>query len=237
MIILDIGTGGEHLRRLLIKNTNKKLDKTMNKKLNKNINVQIQKLSPNSNFCKSTKKEMKQLTLQRIQKITDQIIVLTCHSAASAILDLLISRDHRLFNSYVYEPIIPTCLYLQQQKCQHVIVLSTTTTCKVRWHQRILEKQNPDISVSYICLPKLPIAVDSYQGQHQNLNHLNILLQKLSNYKHLLEQCDCLVLGCSHFNGIEKIITQKLQQYQFSGKIINTEQILYQFMCKQKNFV
>ena len=62
---------------------------------------------------------------------------------------------------------------------------------------------------------------------------LNILLQKLSNYKHLIEKCDCLVLGCSHFNGVEKNITQKLQQYHFSGKIINTEKILYQFMCKK----
>lgn len=222
MIILDIGTGGEHLRRLLVtnKNTNINLNTTT-----------VQKLSPNSNFCKSTKKEIKKITLQRLKKIADPIVVLTCHSAASAILDLLISRDHRLFNSYVYEPIIPTCLYLQQQKCQHVIILSTSTTCKVRWHQRILDQQNPDISVSYICLPELPSAIDHHRHRYQNLN---TLLQKLSNYRHLLEKCDCLVLGCSHFNGIEKIITQKLQQYHFSGKIINTEQILYQFICKQK---
>lgn len=233
MIILDIGNGGKYFRRLI---TNRKLDKKRDKKrdktTNNKINAQIQQISLNSNFCKSTKKEIKQLTLEKIKNITDPIIVLTCHSAASAILDLLISHDNNLFNSYVYEPIIPTCLYLQQQKCQNVIVLSTTTTCKVRWHQRILEQQNPDISVSYICLPRLPTVLDNYQDDHKKIQ-LNILLQKLSNYKHLIEKCDCLVLGCSHFNGVEKNITQKLQQYHFSGKIINTEKILYQFMCKK----
>ena len=115
MIILDIGNGGKHFRRLL---TNKKLDKKRDKTTNNKINAQIQQISPNSYFCKSTKKEIKQLTLEKIKNITDPIIVLTCHSAASAILDLLISRDHRLFNSYVYEPIIPTCLYLHNKNAK-----------------------------------------------------------------------------------------------------------------------
>lgn len=80
---------------------------------------------------------------------------------------------------------------------------------------------------TYISLPKLPSAIEHHQP-------LGLLLQKLSSYQQLLKMCDCLVLGCSHFNGIEKIIQQKLRQYSFSGKIINTEQIMYQFMSNQK---
>lgn len=52
--------------------------------------------------------------------------------------------------------------------------------------------------VSYISLPELLSTVD----HHQNLKKL---LQKLSLYQSLLKKCDCLLLGCSHFNGIEKI--------------------------------
>lgn len=213
MIILDTGTGGHYLQELFRKN--------------KGINVNLQHLSQESSFCQFKKNKIQEITLREIKKQKDPIIILSCHSCYSSILDFLIKHNNRLFNSYIYEPIIPTCHYLLNHKCNHIIILSTVSTCRVGWHRRIIKQKNPKAMVSYISLPELPAAID----HHQNLKKL---LQKLSLYQSLVKKCDCLVLGCSHFNGIEKLIGQQLRQYSFSGSIVNTEKILYQFMSKQK---
>lgn len=57
-------------------------------------------------------------------------VIIACHTASSCILDIIIKNNHLINNIKIFEPIIPMCLYIKQQKYQNILILSTSLTEK-----------------------------------------------------------------------------------------------------------
>lgn len=171
----------------------------------------------------TTKNYTKNILLKIINNFKNtKYIVIACHTASSCILDILISSNHLINNIKIFEPIIPMCKYIQKKKYQNILILSTSLTSRIRWHARILKK-----NVKYMTFDLLPSDIDN-----NNLNNIDKNLERLSIHKKFLSICDCVVLGCTHFNVIKETICKYLQKYNFSGEILDSNSILYKHVKK-----
>ena len=151
-------------------------------------------------------------------------IIIACHTASSCILDILLNNNHLINNIKIFEPIVPMCQYIQSKNYKNILILSTSLTSRIGWHARILK-----LNVKYITFDSLPSEIDN-----NNVNNINII-ERLSSEKQFLSNCDCVVLGCTHFNVIKKTISRYLQKYNFTGELLDSNYILYKYFNKQKN--
>lgn len=103
--------------------------------------------------------------------------------------------------------VIPVCRKIK--KYANIIILSTSVSARIRLHEQILGRY-----IRYIMMDDLLHCVEKRKQLRQPLN-------RLSTFKHLFKQADCIVLGCSHFCMCEDSIKEKLKECGFSGNLIN----------------
>ena len=148
-------------------------------------------------------------------------IIIACHSAASCILDVLMKNNFIINNIPIYEPIIPTCLYIKEKKYKNILILSTPLTEKIRWHQRLIDSNN--IKVKYITFPLLAKQLEYHKNFEESIDRL----KKQQNF---IKKCDCVVLGCTHYNTIKDEILNELKiKYNFKGVILDSNNILLDY--------
>ena len=148
-------------------------------------------------------------------------IIIACHSASSCILDILMKNNFILNNITIYEPIIPMCLYIKKNKYKNILILSTPLTEKIRWHHRLLDSNN--INIKYITFPLLA-------KQLENHNNFDESIDRLKKQQDFIKKCDCVVLGCTHYNTIKNEISDELKtKYNFKGVILDSNDILLNF--------
>ena len=213
-IIMDSGEGGYDFI--------KKMKKTMN------IQIQFLKISYKGKIISEyNKEEVRKYLLHKINisKKNSRFIIIACHSASSCILDILIKNNFVINNINIFEPILPMCFYIKEKKYKNILVLSTSLTEKIRWHYRLLNSNN--IKVKYITFPLLPKIIEN-KGKDFNKS-----FNRLINKKQFLKICDCVVLGCTHFNVIKSIISKELKtKYNFNGVVLDSNEILLNFFNK-----
>lgn len=148
-------------------------------------------------------------------------IIIACHSASSCILDILIKNNFIINNINIYEPIIPMCLYIKEKKYKNILILSTPLTEKIRWHYRLLDSNN--IKIKYITFPLLA-------KQLENHNNFDESIDRLKIQQDFIKKCDCVVLGCTHYNTIkDEILNELKNKYNFKGVILDSNDILLHY--------
>ncbi len=210
VIIIDSGLGG----------------KDFIKKLKKNTKLKTHFVKPFDNMVSLYNKEYVRNNLLQLlntfSKKKIHSIIIACHSASSCILDILINNDFIINDIKIYEPIFPMCLYIQKKKFKNIIILSTPLTQKIKWHYRLLNSNN--INIKYITFPLLA---------HQIENHhkdFSVSIDRLKKQKNFFNICDCVVLGCTHYNIIKNIIFDELKnKYDFKGVILDSNDILLNY--------
>lgn len=149
-------------------------------------------------------------------------IIIACNSISSCIIDILFLNNFIINRIKIYEPIIPICLYIQQKNIfKNILILSTPLTEKVGWHHRFLNRSN--IIIKYVSFPLLAKELEEGTSYSKSLN---ILRQQ----KEFISDCDCVVLGCSHYNAIKDEILSLLKiKYNFKGVILDSNIIQLDF--------
>jgi glutamate racemase len=149
-------------------------------------------------------------------------IIIACHSISSCILDILIENNFMINKIPIYEPIVPMCLYIQNTyKNKNILVLSTPLTQRMRWHYRLLKSDR--LVIKYLTFPTL--AKELELGWNYNKS-----LDRLKRQKEFIKKCDCVVLGCTHYNTIKDVISQELRiKYNFKGVVLDSNEILANF--------
>ena len=148
-------------------------------------------------------------------------IIIACHSAASCILDILIKNNFMINNIPIYEPIIPMCLYIKEKKYKNILILSTPLTEKIRWHQRLLDSNN--IKIKYITFPLLAKQLEYHKNFDESID-------RLKKQQDFIKKCDCVVLGCTHYNTIKDEILNELKtKYNFTGVVLDSNNILLDY--------
>lgn len=149
-------------------------------------------------------------------------IIIACHSISSCILDILIENNFMINKIPIYEPIVPMCLYIQNTyKNKNILVLSTPLTQRMRWHYRLLKSDR--MVIKYLTFPTL--AKELELGWNYNKS-----LDRLKRQKEFIKKCDCVVLGCTHYNTIKDVISQELRiKYNFKGVVLDSNEILANF--------
>lgn len=161
-------------------------------------------------------------------------VVIACHSASSCILDILIKNNFMLNKVKIYEPIVPLCLFIQQnntyenkknKKYKNILILCTPLTQKIRWHERLIMQLNgANMNVHYIGFPFLAEQLEKNIDYHASLD-------KLKTKQTFIPRCDCVVLGCTHFNTIKDELHQELvKKYNFKGIILDSNAVLSNFL-------
>ena len=151
-------------------------------------------------------------------------IIIACHSISSCILDILIENKFIYKKINIYEPIIPMCLYIKQNKNKNILILSTPLTHKIRWHYRLMKSKN--INIKYLSFPTLAKELEEHTTYNKSLD-------KLKKQKEFIIKSDCVVLGCTHYNTIMDVISNELKiKYNFQGVILNSNEILLKFFIK-----
>jgi len=148
-------------------------------------------------------------------------IIIACHSISSCILDILIHNKFIINGIRIYEPIIPMCLYIKQKKYKNILILATPLTYRIRWHYRILKTKRNQIN--NLPFPLLAKELETHTSYSKSLD-------KLKKQKDFIEICDCVVLGCTHYNIIKNEITDELRyNYNFKGVVLDSNQILLKY--------
>jgi glutamate racemase len=158
--------------------------------------------------------------LQTYSHTKVQSIIIACHSISSCIIDILIENKFRINNIPIYEPIIPMCFYISQHKYKYrnILILSTPLTQRMRYHYRLL-KSNSRV-IKYLTFPRL--AKELELGLCYNKS-----FERLQKQKKFIEKCDCIILGCTHYNTIKGEISQEVRgKYNFKGDILDSNEIL-----------
>lgn len=216
IIVIDSGFGG------------KDFIKKAKNFINKSKNIKYKLLIPFDNMVSSYEKKFVRNNLLSIlyndfsyKKVNS--IIIACHSASSCILDILIENDFIINNIYIYEPIIPMCQYMKEKKYKNILILSTPLTEKIRWHYRLLV--SPNKNIKYITFPLLAKQIED------NSNYNNSLA-RLKKQHEFIKKCDCVVLGCTHYNIIKDDILDELVKYNFNGVILDSNEILVKYYDK-----
>ena len=187
------------------------------------VNMTFISLYPEIYITKK-KSNIRSSLLKKINNFQNvKYVVIACHTASSCILDILLKNNHFINNIRLFEPIIPTCLYIKKKKYQTILILSTSKTARIRWHARILK-----LNIKYMTFDLLPFDIDN-----NNLNNIHKTLEKLSTHKHFLPICDCVVLGCTHFNVIKNNISECLKKNNFTGEMIDSNYILSEYFKRE----
>jgi glutamate racemase len=148
-------------------------------------------------------------------------IIIACHSISSCILDILFENNFIVNNINIYEPIIPMCLYIKQNKKYNILVLSTPLTHKIKWHYRLMKYYT--IKIKYVSFPLLAKEIEDN-------TIFNKSLERLKKQEEFIKKCDCVVLGCTHYNIIKDAILHELHhKYNFHGVILDSNEILLNF--------
>jgi len=215
IIVIDSGLGGKDFINKFKSSTNQK-----------NINSKL--VIPFDRMVSSYNKDFVRSNLLPIiyndfsyKKVVS--IIIACHSASSCILDILIENDFIINNIKIFEPIIPMCQYIKEKKYKNILILSTPLTEKIRWHYRLLKSTNRNIK--YITFPLLAKQIED------NTNYNNSLA-RLKKQKEFIKKCDCVVLGCTHYNIIKDDIIDELDKYNFTGVILDSNEILLKYYKK-----
>lgn len=196
------------------------------KKLKKNINIETHfvKLFHNmvSSYNKNYVREHLLQILNNYPCKNVHSIIIACHSASSCILDILIKNNFVLNNINIYEPIIPMCVYIKENNYKNIIILSTPLTQKIKWHYRLLNSNN--ITIKYITFPLLAQQIENHS------NKINLSIDRLKKQKDFFNICDCVVLGCTHYNIIKDVILNELKtKYNFKGVLLDSNNILLKY--------
>jgi glutamate racemase len=218
IIVIDSGFGGRDFIN--------KVKYFINKP--KNLNIKCQLLIPFDNMVSSYDKKFVRNNLLSIlyndfsyKKINS--IIIACHSASSCILDILIENNFVINNINIFEPITPICKYIKEKKYKNILILSTPLTEKIRWHYRLLI--SPNINIKYITFPLLAKQIEDNSNFNQSL-------ARLKKQKEFIKNCDCVVLGCTHYNIIKDDIMDELVKYNFNGIILDSNEILVKYYDK-----
>jgi glutamate racemase len=218
LIIIDSGLGG--------KDFIKKLKDFIKKQQYINIKCKFVKLFDNmvSSYDKKyVRNNLLKILYNDYSYKNINSIIIACHSASSCILDILIKNNFIINNINIYEPIIPMCLYIKEKKYKNILILSTPLTEKIRWHYKLLNSNN--INIKYLTFPLLA-------KQIENNDNFNISIKRLKKQKEYIKNCDCIVLGCTHYNIIKDIILDELTKYNFNGVVLDSNQILLKYYKK-----
>ena len=159
-----------------------------------------------------------------------KFIIIACHSASSCILDILIKNNFFYNDIKIFEPILPTCLYIKKNNYKNILILSTILTKNIKWHKKLLTLYNPNIIIKYLTLQSLVKIIEN-----DKKNEIDASINIISRQKEFINIYDCVVLGCTHCNIIEKKIKNELKKYNFNGIVLNSNKILLQYFIKNKN--
>lgn len=211
ILVLDGGTGGkDFIKKIQKKYSNIKF-------------IQI----PKNVFSVKNKKIVSKKLLKKINDISEEsvFIILACHTASSYILENLIENNFIINGNYIFEPIIPMCLHIKEKKYKNILILSTQKTEKIQWHKKLLSSEN--MIIEYLSFPSLVNIIDNNTKDYEKS------FNRFTNKKEFLKKCDCVVLGCTHYNTIKNIISKELKtKYDFKGIILDSNQILLKYFIK-----
>ena len=174
------------------------------------------------------KKLIKKKEIEILTEYTDKAdcIVLACHSASSCIFECLLKKSFRLNHIPIYEPFLPTCEFVDEKDYKNILVLCTPVTRKMKWHSRLLQSEKRN--VEYLALPELADQIDD-----TNSTDLSKSLKRFEQKKDFLGNCDCVILGCTHYNTMIGEISKLLRnRYHFRGRILNSNKILLRYFKK-----
>ena len=164
--------------------------------------------------------------INNLSKKKPSFIIIACHSASSCILDILIKNNFFINNIPVFEPVLPMCIHIKDKKYKNILVLSTIITQKTQWHYRFLNKNG--VQIKYITFPLLAVKIEN------NSDEITNSINRLKNKKDFLKICDCVVLGCTHYNIIKNLISKELKiKYKYDGVILDSNEILLQYFKKK----
>jgi len=197
--IFDSGKGGEHIKELLL-----------NKGIHNDITILLDKeYLPYGDKSIDLVRKRTIYFIHLLNSLSIDVIIIACNSAAATIINDKITYTDLI----LYEPITPVCNYILSNKLNKIVVIATKITCSIKPHNYYLQYKCTYIDASYLVnLIELNKTTNIYiRNMCKNIQ---------------LEHIDAVVLGCTHFPIIKSIFVKELANLQFSGLILDPNQIM-----------
>ena len=112
-------------------------------------------------------------------------------------------QDYTIPNS-----VYPVCNILKPYS--KVVILSTSLTAKIRLHEHILQRR-----IRYITMDDLLDCIEKKKSLQKSF-------ERLEKFENVLQDANCIVLGCSYFCMFQNVFQEKFVKCKFKGVVINS---------------
>lgn len=168
----------------------------------------------NAPYGTKTKREILKIVVENIVKIGKKVeieaLILACNTASSAC-----GKEIRKIFPFPIVCVEPPIKKAIEMGFKNISILATPSTLENNLTIKKYEKTSAkDVVITKIGLEKLATEID------ENAQNLDLILPYLR--KNLKVSCDCLVVGCTHYNFIKK----QLQLCVPSSEIISCEKAI-----------
>lgn len=166
-------------------------------------------------------KEIYEFTKQAVDFLFNhncELIILACNTASAEALRKIqqeyLPKNHP--KKRVLGVVIPTCEYVVEKGYKKVGVMATASTVESKSYIAEIKKLDQDAQVTQKACPLLVPIIESGQVDKKALSLI------LDDYLKYLENTKAIILGCTHYEIIEKEITKKAKD----SKVISQSKIV-----------
>lgn len=159
-----------------------------------------------------------------------KIIVVACHTVSATSISIL---KEKFLNLPFFDVVLPSVkIALSSTKNKRIGLLATRTTVESKIYPNLFKKIDPEIKVFSNPAPLLvPLIEEGYLKGKEIEQFLEKYLKPLK-----LKKIDTLIIGCTHYSLIEKLIQKKIG----IKKIVNPSKAVAievkKFLEKEKKF-
>ena len=135
------------------------------------------------------------------QKYSIPIVVLACNTATTAAIDKL--REH--FSNITFVGTEPAISLAKNLKYKNIACIATNSTIKQNRYWVLTNSLN--IPIKSIAMQNLATKIEKYL-LNQTIKNYFELLKDIFYVKSKIKECDCLVLGCTHYVLIKDLLKE-----------------------------
>lgn len=155
---------------------------------------------------------LKNIISLNLEKYKIKLVVLACNTATTSSIKSL----RAYFKNITFIGTEPAIMLAKTLNFKNIACIATKTTIEQYKYEELCIKSNAHITS--IPLPNFATAIENYFTSPTIYNKLEII-KTIFYIKSMLTDCDCLVLGCTHYVLIKEILKSYINIPLIDGNI------------------
>ena len=162
-----------------------------------------------------------------------ELIIAACGTVSSVLPDLQNYKNYKNIIGVVES----SCLKASKiSKNNNIGIIATELSIKEKYYEKKLLNINKNFNIYSKSCPRLAEIIEHNNNNNNNLNNKNFDYIKSCVLYFAEKNIDTLILGCTHYPVVKKIISQILNNIKIIDSSIETAKFVSKILNKKNNF-